>query len=138
MKRFFSSIQKCPISITDSAWKKMTEIISKKKNTVSFLFSAVSGGCNGFNYDLKLLDDKTYKKTKGTYSKGKINPTIIKKGDAEVFIDPSSEMHLIGTTIDYITEDYDKGVFENKFIFVPDKELVSSCGCGISFTPKSY
>ena len=48
-----------------------------------------------------------------------------------------SEMALLGTTIDYISEDYNQGVFENKFIFTPDKDYASSCGCGISFTPKN-
>ncbi len=46
------------------------------------------------------------------------------------------EFLLLGTTIDYIHEDYLNGVFENKFVFIPDKTLASSCGCGISFTPK--
>jgi len=45
-------------------------------------------------------------------------------------------MYVIGTTIDYINEDYKKGIFENKFIYNVDKKLASSCGCGISFTPK--
>ena len=46
-------------------------------------------------------------------------------------------MFLLGTTIDYIYEDYDKGVFENKFIFLPDEKLATSCGCGISFNPRN-
>ena len=45
-------------------------------------------------------------------------------------------MFLLGTTINYISEDYEKGIFENKFVFTPDKKIASSCGCGISFTPK--
>ena len=137
IKRFFSSMKsKVPISVTNNAWDKMAEII-KKKDAASFIFSAVSGGCNGFNYDLKLLNKDKYREMCETYTnKGRIKPTIIEKNNAKIFIDPLSEMHLIGTTIDYITEDYDKGIFENKFIFVADKNLASSCGCGISFTPK--
>ena len=132
MKRFFSSIQKCPISITDSAWKKMTEIISKKKNTVSFLFSAVSGGCNGFNYDLQLLT----KEELNNLNKNKITPIVIKNNNSKIIIDPLSEMLLLGTTIDYISENYTKGIFENKFVFEPDKNKATSCGCGVSFNPK--
>lgn len=64
-----------------------------------------------------------------------IDPTIIKKDNIKILIEPKSEMLLIGTTIDYIKEDYDKNIFENKFIFIPDKTLTSSCGCGISFIP---
>ena len=46
-------------------------------------------------------------------------------------------MYLIGTTIDFINEDFNKGIFESKFIYNIDKKLASSCGCGISFTPKN-
>ena len=46
-------------------------------------------------------------------------------------------LHHDYNTIDYIFEDYDKGIFENKFIFETDKNVASSCGCGISFTPKN-
>ena len=48
-----------------------------------------------------------------------------------------SEMYLIGTTIDYVKEDYNKGIFENKFIYNIDKKLASSCGCGVSFMPRN-
>ena len=48
-----------------------------------------------------------------------------------------SEMFLLGTTIDYVTEDYTQGNFENKFIFKVNPKLASSCGCGISFSPKN-
>ena len=42
----------------------------------------------------------------------------------------------MGTTIDFITEDYSKNIFENKFTFTPQKNLATSCGCGISFALK--
>ena len=108
------------------------EIINSDTATC-FLFSASSGGCNGFNYDLKLIDDAQL-----TYlqDKQKNRLTLIQQDDAKLVVDPLSEMFLIGTTIDYIHEDYAKGVFENKFVFIPNKTLASSCGCGISFTPK--
>ena len=139
IKRLFSSkYNKFPITITNNAWNKITEIINKKNNTYCFLFSAISGGCNGFNYDLQLLNKDKYQQFYNTYTnKGKIKPTIIEKNNVKVLIDPMSEMFLLGTTIDYIFEDYDKGIFENKFIFETDKNLASSCGCGISFTPKN-
>ena len=46
-------------------------------------------------------------------------------------------MYLLGTTIDYISEDYSKGQYESKFVFNVDKKFASSCGCGISFSPKN-
>jgi Fe-S cluster assembly iron-binding protein IscA len=61
---------------------------------------------------------------------------FISNDDITVYIDPLSELYLLGTTIDYINQDYIKNIFESKFIFNIDKELASACGCGISFTPK--
>ena len=122
---------KIPIQITNIAWKKIIEI-STKKNTSGFIFSAKSGGCNGFNYDLQLLNDDIYNEIVNK------EPIILEQDKIKVIIDPISEMFLLGTTIDYISEDYDKGIFSSKFIFLPDLKLASSCGCGISFTPKKY
>ena len=132
IKRLFSSTP-TPITITNCAWDKITEILAQK-NMSCFIFSAVSGGCNGFNYNLKLLDETKYLQM--YTKKRKIPLSILEKNTAKVVIDPMSEMFLLGTIIDYVKEDYDKGLFENKFIFTPDKELASSCGCGISFTPR--
>ena len=119
-----------PIKITQTAWKKLFDISSKSNNN-RFLFSATSGGCNGFNFNLNLIaGDETvimWKKRKANY---------ISNDKITVYIDPLSELYLLGTTIDYINQDYKKNIFESKFIFDIDKELASTCGCGISFTPK--
>jgi iron-sulfur cluster assembly accessory protein len=133
IKRVFSTINKPSIIVTNNAWKKIEEISKTQKGT--FLFSATSGGCNGFNYKLNILNRDEYNKILNT-DYYKIKPTIIIQNDTNILVDPKSEMLLLGTTIDYIKEDYSKGEFENKFVFIPDKTLASSCGCGISFTPK--
>lgn len=118
------------INVTKTAWKKISSIC-KKSNNNNFLFSATSGGCNGFNFNLNLLHDNEYKK----FIKNK--PSIISNENTNIYIEPMSEMYLIGTTIDYIEEDVNKGIFENKFIYKIDKNIASSCGCGISFMPKN-
>ena len=61
---------------------------------------------------------------------------MIEKDNTKIFIDPMSEFLIFGTTLDYIYEDFEKGIYENKFVFIPNKEKTISCGCGISFTPK--
>lgn len=141
MIRTFTTLKKIkkPINITKNAWIKMSDILDKK-NSLGFVFSASSGGCNGFNYDFKLYNSKEHDEI--FFDKTlKIQPTIIEnneKNKIKVFIDPMSEMFLLGTTIDYVFEDIDKGIYENKFIFTADKEIASSCGCGVSFSPKMF
>lgn len=124
MKRFLSVMKKAPISVTNNAWDKMSAILKKTQNRI-FLFSADSGGCNGFNYKLETIEKNNFN-----------NPSIVENKGVKIVIDPFTEMHLLGTEIDYINEDYSKGVFENKFVFTPDRKYAYSCGCGKSFTVK--
>ena len=120
------------LTITNNAWKKMFEIL-KNNNNKNFILSATSGGCNGFNYNFKIIENTKYEYI---ISSNKFKPIIIDNNGVNVIIDPSSEFLLLGTKIDYITEDFTKGIFSNKFSFTPNKEIASSCGCGISFNPK--
>jgi iron-sulfur cluster assembly accessory protein len=133
--RMFSTITKPPIIVTNKAWDKIIKICNKQ-HKYRFIFSATSGGCNGYNYKLELLEDDVYEILYNKNSEKKINLTTIKREKYELIIEPLSEFLLFGTTIDYISEDYSKDVYENKFLFTPNKTLASSCGCGISFTPK--
>jgi iron-sulfur cluster assembly accessory protein len=119
------------IHITRGAWTKMSQIIGYTKNKYGFLYSASSGGCNGFNFELNLLDKKRYR----DISHQKFH-TVLKEKNTKVYVDPVSEMFLLGTTIDYVSQDYSKGEFESRFKFIINKDTMTSCGCGISFSPK--
>ena len=121
------------IRITQNAWTKIKEIIQVTKNPYGMIYSASSGGCNGFNFELDLLTKDLYTKL----NKQKFL-TILSETDTNVYVDPLSEMYLLGTTIDYMKEDYSKKIYENKFIYEVDKNLMTSCGCGVSFSPKGF
>ena len=118
--------------ITKTAWSKMNTILNTTSK-YAFVFSAKGGGCNGFNYDLSTI---TRLKFDEFHSEHKfIN--ILKNNDTKLLIDPVSEFLLLGTTIDYIKEDYNNNIYESKFVFTPDKKMATTCGCGISFNPKN-
>lgn len=119
------------INVTANAWKKMGSIIQKSNNKNGFIFGANSGGCNGFNFDLRLIETEEQQEIM------KMKPSILTNNKVNLYIEPLSEMYLIGTTIDYINEDFSKGIFENKFVYKIDRELASSCGCGVSFMPRN-
>uniref|UniRef100_A0A6C0F792 Core domain-containing protein n=1 Tax=viral metagenome TaxID=1070528 RepID=A0A6C0F792_9ZZZZ len=119
------------IRITQNAWSKIRDIITKSKNEYGFVYSTSSGGCNGFNFELDLLEKELYDKiVKNKYH------TVMEDNGTKVYVDPMSEMFLLGTTIDYVLEDYSKGQYESKFNFEINKDIMTSCGCGISFSPK--
>jgi len=95
-----------PIVVTENAWMKIRDVLGNRKEYVAFLFSAEGGGCNGFNYSLGAIKkdelDEIIKK----------KPPIVKNEDIELIIDPPSELLLLGTTIDYVKEDYSKKIYE--------------------------
>ena len=43
------------IQITKNAWTKIREILHVTKNKYGMVYSASSGGCNGFNFELNLI-----------------------------------------------------------------------------------
>ena len=133
LSRCFSSIRGDPVIITQAAWSKIANIL-KQKESFAFLFSAKGGGCNGFNYNLETIDKREFDELHST----KIPPSVMISEHSKVIIDPVSEMLLLGTTIDYIKEDYNRNIFENKFIFTPKKDFATTCGCGSSFTPRDF
>ena len=118
------------ITVTKNAFQKMNSIMKKSNNKNGFLFRIDSGGCNGFNFNLKLMEDKELDKII------KQKPNIIQNEKVKVYVEPLSELYLVGTEIDYLKEDYSKGIFESKFIYNVDKKMASTCGCGVSFTPR--
>lgn len=119
------------ITVTKTAWTKMEKILSTSLSNRGFLFSVSSGGCNGFNFNLNLIKKEEYKNII------KQKPSLLNHNNVNLYVEPLSEMYLLGTTIDYVTEDYERGIFENKFVYKIDKSIASSCGCGVSFMPKN-
>ena len=139
-KRYFSDVKIKPvISVTENAWKKINTILSndKNNNNKSMLLDIKSGGCNGFNYIFTTFNsNETRIKDADKYNKYSIVQSPFNK-DNKIYIEPIAEFYVLGTKIDYVQEDYSKNIFESKFIFIPDKNLATNCGCGISFSLKN-
>ena len=131
IRRFMSSLPKSPVIVTPQAWQRMETII-KSQDSFCFHLDIKSGGCSGFSYDMKLIDFVKYCEITERYK----FYNLLEEGEAKLFIEPEAEMFLLGTTIDFESEDFEKGRFENKFTFTPDKDFATSCGCGVSFNPK--
>ena len=126
LTRLLSTVAKKQIiSVTPSAWQKLNNISNNSGNP-NFLFSANGGGCNGFKY---ILEQTDVSEIEGC--------SLVENPDSQtaeltavIAIEPVSEFLLIGTKIDYVSDDFD-----NKFVYAPDKNLATSCGCGVSFSP---
>ena len=88
------------ISVTKKAWQKMSEILRQSKNKFGFLYSASSGGCNGFSFKLGLLDESEHSKISSMKYL-----TILNESDTDINIDPlNKRIEDIPLLLDYFSK----------------------------------
>ena len=104
------------ITLSDSAAERIKQIMSSDtNNSVGVRIGVKSGGCAGMSYVME------YTKTSNP------NDEVIEDKGVKVFIDPGAIMYLLGTEMDYKTEE-----FSSSFVFKNPNET-ERCGCGESF-----
>ncbi|HYM11300.1 MAG TPA: iron-sulfur cluster assembly accessory protein [Bryobacterales bacterium] len=104
------------IQLTDTAVRKVTEILGTQEPKPSGLrIAVVGGGCSGFQYSMAFEN-----------SQGPLDKTYNFNG-LKVFIDQASMLYLDGVKVDYVETLEGAGFkFENP-------NVKSTCGCGSSF-----
>ena len=107
------------ITISPTAKNKLSEMISKGGKSV--LLYVKGGGCNGFSYNFKILENdiKSHKLDEE-----------YKVDGYTIYLCGKSLIYLIGVRIDYVTD-----IMGSKFEFTNDN-IQSKCGCGTSFAFK--
>lgn len=109
--------EKTVMHLTDNAAKQVRTLLaqSKSKSFKGIRVGVRSGGCSGFKYFIEYADKK--------------NPfdEVVQDKGVVVFIDPKALMYLIGTQMDFISEQFKSG-----FVFKNPNEK-GKCGCGSSF-----
>ena len=106
-----------PLVFTDSAARKVHELIQEEDNPDLMLRVFISGGgCSGFQYGFT-FDEK---KEEGDSSVENQGVTLV--------VDPMSIQYLMGAEIDY-TEDLQGAQF-----VIRNPNATTTCGCGSSFT----
>ena len=104
------------IKLSDKAVSRIKEIMSQAKNsTIGVRIGVISGGCAGMSYIME------YAKNQNP------NDEVIEDKGVKVFIDAGAVMYLLGTEMDYKTEE-----FSSSFVFKNPNET-ERCGCGESF-----
>lgn len=103
------------ITLTDSAARRAKELL-KDSDNVGLRPGVQGGGCSGFSYTLN-------------FSKGaEDGDKILESKGVIIHVDKKSYLYLIGTEIDYVTEDLQAG-----FRFI-NPNATRTCGCGESFS----
>jgi iron-sulfur cluster insertion protein len=104
------------LSITESAAKRVTELISSDGSEGNMLRITVSaGGCSGFSYSFGLDDEQAEE------------DQIFEAHGVKVIVDEMSLEILGDSEIDFV-EDLMGSAFK---LSIPN--ATSSCGCGVSF-----
>jgi iron-sulfur cluster insertion protein len=106
-----------PIIFSDSAAKKVSELITEEENNKLKLRVYISGGgCSGFQYGFT-FDEEVNE-----------DDTTIENGGVTVLIDAMSIQYLAGAEIDY-KEDISGAQF-----VIRNPNATTTCGCGSSFS----
>jgi len=105
-----------PLILTDSAAKKVKDLIAEEANSALMLRVYVSGGgCSGFQYGF------TFEESAGE------DDMKVEKDGVTMLIDPLSFQYLAGAEIDY-KEDLGGAQF-----VIKNPNAKTTCGCGSSF-----
>tara|TARA_B100001250_G_scaffold8626_1_gene7424 strand:+ start:252 stop:584 length:333 start_codon:yes stop_codon:yes gene_type:complete len=104
------------ITLSDRAAEKIKQIMSSNtNNSVGVRIGVKSGGCAGMSYVMEYMKSSNP------------NDEVIEEKGVKVFVDPGAIMYLLGTEMDYKTEE-----FSSSFVFKNPNET-ERCGCGESF-----
>jgi iron-sulfur cluster insertion protein len=106
-----------PITLTDTCYEKILDIIIDENNpNVKLRVFVQGGGCSGFQYGFTLDEVQND------------DDFVVERDQIKLLIDAMSYQYLIGSSIDY-RED----VMGSSFV-IKNPNATSSCGCGNSFS----
>lgn len=105
------------IEITDSAVKKIADLLAEENNPNMMLRSFVQGGgCSGFQYGFTFDEDRAE------------DDHVVEKQGIRILVDSFSYQYLVGSKIDY-KEDLQGASFS-----ISNPNATTTCGCGSSFS----
>jgi len=106
-----------PLLFSDSAAKKVKELIEEEGNPgLKLRVFVTGGGCSGFQYGFT-FDEVTNE-----------DDSIMEKDGVQLLIDPMSVQYLTGAEIDYT-----EGLEGAQFV-IKNPNATTTCGCGSSFS----
>jgi iron-sulfur cluster insertion protein len=106
-----------PLVFTDSAARKVKELIDEEGNTeLKLRVFVTGGGCSGFQYGFTFDEDVNE------------DDTSMEKAGVVLLIDAMSYQYLAGAEIDY-----QEGLEGAQFV-IKNPNATSTCGCGSSFS----
>ena len=104
------------ITLTDSAVKRVRDMVSKRADGIGLRNGVVKSGCSGYSYALDYADSVAD------------SDAIIEQDDIKVVVDKESLPLLEGMELDFVKEGL------NQSFKFRNPNVTSECGCGESFS----
>ena len=105
-----------PVSISDSAARRIGEILQKEAEGAMLRVSVEGGGCSGFQYKFDIERAKAE------------DDLVLARNGAVVLIDPVSVNYMAGSQIDFVDD------LIGQSFKINNPQATASCGCGTSFS----
>ena len=104
------------IAVTADAASQMKNMLTEQgQGAVGVRVGVKARGCSGMMYYMEYAQEVEQ------------GDEVVEQDGVKVILDPQSIMHLLGTTIHYVSNEFEEGfTFDNP-------NVKSSCGCGESF-----
>lgn len=105
------------LTLTDTASEKVKQLIEAEGNPELFLRVAVRpGGCSGMSYEMFFDSEQAPDDIESAF------------GPVRVVVDPASQQHLAGASLDY------KDGLQDAGFTISNPNAARTCGCGQSFS----
>ena len=104
------------VTISDSAARRIGEILKKEPAGAMLRVSVEGGGCSGFQYKFDI-----------ERAKAEDDLVLVREG-AVVLIDPVSVNYMAGSQIDFVDD------LIGQSFKINNPQATASCGCGTSFS----
>ena len=104
------------VTISDSAVRRIGEILKKEPTGAMLRVSVEGGGCSGFQYKFDIERAKAE------------DDLVLARDGAVVLIDPVSVNYMAGSQIDFVDD------LIGQSFKINNPQATASCGCGTSFS----
>ncbi|MCB1514772.1 MAG: iron-sulfur cluster insertion protein ErpA [Hyphomicrobiaceae bacterium] len=104
------------VTLSESAAKRINEIVAEEPKAKILRLAVEGGGCSGFQYKFDLVEAAD------------AEDLVLERAGARVAIDPVSLQFLSGAEIDFIDD------LMGQQFKIKNPNATASCGCGTSFS----
>jgi iron-sulfur cluster assembly accessory protein len=104
------------VTISDSAARRIGEILKSEPTGAMLRVSVEGGGCSGFQYKFDIARDRAD------------DDLVLSREGAVVLIDPVSVNYMAGSQIDFVDD------LIGQSFKINNPKATASCGCGTSFS----